>query len=184
MTEIKAIETVYDNHKFRSRLEARWAVFFKTLGVKYEYEKEGYEINGCYYLPDFFLPEIPLWVEAKGEGPTYLEILLLSMLADNTKNRGTIVGGIRNYLEEDVYSGDWERYHTAFLDEDISDAPYFFCECRYCGAIGFEWSGYGSRINCCTRNKEVGDYATSQSPRLVEAYRTAIQARFEHGEKG
>lgn len=29
---IKAIETEYDGHKFRSRLEARWAVFFNAIG--------------------------------------------------------------------------------------------------------------------------------------------------------
>ena len=43
--EIKPIETVYNGYRFRSRLEARWAVFFDTLGIEYEYEKEGYEIK-------------------------------------------------------------------------------------------------------------------------------------------
>ena len=51
---IKAIETEYNGYKFRSRLEARWAVFFDALGVKYEYEPEGFNLgNGRYYLPDF-----------------------------------------------------------------------------------------------------------------------------------
>jgi hypothetical protein len=30
-TEIKAIETSYKGYRFRSRLEARWAVFFDAL---------------------------------------------------------------------------------------------------------------------------------------------------------
>ena len=51
---IKAIETYYNGYRFRSRLEARWAVFFDTLGVKYEYEPEGFELDGgLRYLPDF-----------------------------------------------------------------------------------------------------------------------------------
>lgn len=51
---IKPIETEYNGYKFRSRLEARWAVFFDALGVKYEYEPEGFDLgNGKYYLPDF-----------------------------------------------------------------------------------------------------------------------------------
>lgn len=51
---IKAIETVYNGYRFRSRLEARWAVFFDALGVKYEYEPEGFELpSGQWYLPDF-----------------------------------------------------------------------------------------------------------------------------------
>jgi hypothetical protein len=36
--EIKPIETEYGGYKFRSRLEARWAVFFDTAKIKYEYE--------------------------------------------------------------------------------------------------------------------------------------------------
>ena len=51
---IKAIETEYNGYKFRSRLEARWAVFFDALGIKYEYEPEGFKLpSGQEYLPDF-----------------------------------------------------------------------------------------------------------------------------------
>jgi hypothetical protein len=64
---MKAIETRYNNYRFRSRLEARWAVFFDTLGVPYEYEREGFELGGVYYLPDFWLPEQQCWVEIKPE---------------------------------------------------------------------------------------------------------------------
>ena len=50
------IQTYYDGYKFRSRLEARWAVFFNALGIKYEYEPEGYILNnGTKYLPNFKL---------------------------------------------------------------------------------------------------------------------------------
>ena len=51
---IKAIETVYDGYRFRSKLEATWAVFFNALGVEYEYEPEGFVLpDGSKYLPDF-----------------------------------------------------------------------------------------------------------------------------------
>ena len=54
---MKAIETEYNGYGFRSRLEARWAVFFDTLGIRYEYEPEGFVLsNGEQYLPDFFFP--------------------------------------------------------------------------------------------------------------------------------
>ena len=54
MNTIKPIETVYNGYRFRSRLEARWAVFFDALKVNYEYEPEGFELpSGNYYLPDF-----------------------------------------------------------------------------------------------------------------------------------
>lgn len=64
--KIKPIETRYNGYRFRSRLEARWAVFFDTLGIKYEYEKEGYDLGKAgYYLPDFWLPQVHMWAEVK-----------------------------------------------------------------------------------------------------------------------
>lgn len=45
---IKAIQTFYKGYHFRSRLEARWAVFFDTLGIKYQYEIEGFEKEDRY----------------------------------------------------------------------------------------------------------------------------------------
>lgn len=63
---MKAIETVYQGYRFRSRLEARWAVFFDAYGVSWEYEKEGFNLGEYgYYLPDFWLPDSKLWVEIK-----------------------------------------------------------------------------------------------------------------------
>ena len=65
--EIKAIETEYNGYRFRSRLEARWAVFFDTLGIRYEYEPEGYVLSdGGKYLPDFYLPDYKYYAEVKG----------------------------------------------------------------------------------------------------------------------
>lgn len=60
-----AIETEYDGYRFRSRLEARWAVFFDAMGIRYEYEPEGFGFGGTRYLPDFYLPEFGVYVEIK-----------------------------------------------------------------------------------------------------------------------
>jgi len=63
---IKAIETIYDGYKFRSRLEARWAVFFNAMGWEYKYEPEGFVLDdGVAYLPDFYLPDLHTWIEVK-----------------------------------------------------------------------------------------------------------------------
>lgn len=71
MQRTEAIETCYNGYRFRSRLEARWAVVFDAMGIKYRYEEEGYKLkraNGWYvqYLPDFHLPEMNKWCECKG----------------------------------------------------------------------------------------------------------------------
>ncbi len=66
--KIRAIETHYAGCRFRSRLEARWAVFFDTLGIKWVYEPEGYILpNGEWYLPDFWLPQVKMFAEMKPE---------------------------------------------------------------------------------------------------------------------
>lgn len=82
---IKAIETVYKGYRFRSRLEARWAVFFDCRRVKWEYEKEGYVLsNGEFYLPDFWLPEFNAFVEIKALPPTDAEINKAKLLRDGS----------------------------------------------------------------------------------------------------
>ena len=64
------IQTEYKGYKFRSRLEARWAVFFDAVGCQYEYEPEGYELqDGTKYLPDFYIPKHDLFVEIKPAMP-------------------------------------------------------------------------------------------------------------------
>lgn len=65
--EIKAIETEYKGYRFRSRLEARWAVFFDACKIDYEYEPEGYEDKEIKYLPDFYLPKFDLHCEVKSD---------------------------------------------------------------------------------------------------------------------
>lgn len=74
MTEFKAIETIYKGYRFRSRLEARWAVFFDGIGAPWEYEPEGFEADdGSRYLPDFRVDfnGTKFWVEVKGEPDFY-----------------------------------------------------------------------------------------------------------------
>lgn len=66
-----SIDTYYDRNYFRSRLEARWAVFFNKAGIKYQYEPQGFKSDsGEMYLPDFYLPETYL---RKSKG-VYVEI--------------------------------------------------------------------------------------------------------------
>lgn len=67
---MKAIETEYAGCRFRSRLEARWAVVFDHLLIPWQYEPQGFERvwggENVRYLPDFYLPESETWVEVKG----------------------------------------------------------------------------------------------------------------------
>jgi hypothetical protein len=61
---IFAIPTEWEGYRFRSRLEARWSIFFKRIGIEFQYEPEGVILSdGTWYLPDFFLPRVNMWAE-------------------------------------------------------------------------------------------------------------------------
>ena len=52
---MKAIETQYAGVRFRSRLEARWALFFDACHAPWVYEREAFALPSGNYLPDFWL---------------------------------------------------------------------------------------------------------------------------------
>lgn len=189
---IKPIETVYKGYRFRSRLEARWAVFFDSLGLHWEYEKEGFDLNGKYYLPDFYLPHLDLWVEIKPGDPDnwpedhcvfdYLENLLESDEDEEYNNSPIrnfiILVGVPGEGPQDT-SDSWP--YCGYIP---GDCYYRWCECPVCGKIGIEYDGRAARIcgQKCLPNSDKS-YNT-HSPRLLSAYHRARGARFEHGEKG
>lgn len=85
--EIKAIPTLYKGIWFRSRLEARWAVYFDhahLFGFKWEYEPEGFTDGNLRYLPDFWLPVSRHYIEIKHKYPSPLEIDKAKMLVIGT----------------------------------------------------------------------------------------------------
>jgi hypothetical protein len=147
---IKAIATKYDGRFFRSRTEARWAVFFNAIGIKYEYEKEGFKLeHGC-YLPDFWLPEIDCWIEIKGEKPTENENNLCSDLAFETKKRCFLFVGNPTITPDDGNNYTQNKYFTE--QYGAIDEPYIFCACPDCGSMDIQWGGNWERneheINC------------------------------------
>ena len=91
---IKAIETQYKGYRFRSRLEARWAVFFDALCLRWEYEPEGFDLGEFgWYLPDFYLPDWDVWIEVKPDIPAYEDLLRftafhMAKAADEIKESG------------------------------------------------------------------------------------------------
>ena len=189
---LKAIDTVYKGHRFRSRLEARWAVFFNSLGLPYEYEKEGFDLDGILYLPDFWMPSLDIYVEIKGSALTKLDERKIEALAEaSDKECLVLIGqigppdtGYSVPYECRMYS--WYPVDPAAEDAELHscnyDFPYMWCECVICGKIGAEFDGRSGRI-CNHPNGYEKNY-TADSPRLMAAYRAAMGARFEHGESG
>lgn len=74
MPDIMALPTTYGGIKFRSRLEARWALFFDAAGLRFHYEPEGFALpGGIAYLPDFWLPGFRMFLEVKPGEPSPAE---------------------------------------------------------------------------------------------------------------
>jgi len=204
---IQAIQTRYAGCMFRSRLEARWAVFFDELGIPWEYEPQGYTIGPDHdrrpYLPDFYLPELALWVEVKGKPLTDDELWLVCNSTVTHSGWGLpdgggkilLLGGIPD-VRDDVrvwhplfqfHKGDIYRSHFEFTaDKRIEEL------------FSFEWlilpwfDGDGD-VNRVHGSLSVGNpspmlheaWVFGPIPPLVrDAYAAARSARFEHGHSG
>ena len=98
---MKPIETYWKGRMFRSRLEARWAVFFETTWIQWDYEPEGYMLRSGPYLPDFFLrldtsphEGAGYWVEVKPAGlPSERVMTRMRDLCVDTGHNGFVVAG-------------------------------------------------------------------------------------------
>lgn len=104
---LKAIETRYKGYLFRSRTEARWAVFFDMLNLNWEYENEGYELGDVRYLPDFFIKDTGSFIEIKGSLPVPSEMRKLTRLAEESNKMCFLVVG-------NPYTRNIDCYHTVF----------------------------------------------------------------------
>lgn len=179
---ITAIETRYKGYRFRSRLEARWAVFFDALDISWEYEKEGYNLgNGLYYLPDFWLPEFHTWVEIKGCSPTKEELHKAGLLFDNDSWHPVVIFSGPPSVNVEGY-GWWANECGPTCD--------YVClrVCSQCGQIDWSWNDHKYSV-CIEENDTFINIRkcecikpTDDIERLNEACKAAKSARFEHGE--
>jgi hypothetical protein len=81
--DIKSKRTIYNGNSFRSKLEARWAVFFDSLGLGYQYEPEYDEVyEGVWYKPDFRIPSLNCHIEIKPKKPNERALLKAAGWAD------------------------------------------------------------------------------------------------------
>ena len=183
-TELKAIETVYKGNRYRSRLEARWAVFYETLGIPYEYEPQGYNLGEAgLYLPDFWLPEHKCFVEIKGTWPDSKELAIIEALAvQSGKPVFLFVGQIEEFhiQYEESKNGLLLRFSNdadLFTSNGFKYSQYYWTKCELCGKYDISYCGV---VGYCQDDHRIGAYENS----VKIAYLKAKQARFEHGERG
>lgn len=68
---LRPIQVKWHGCRFRSKLEAQWAVVFECIGLEWEYEPTGYDLgNGLWYMPDFAVAGLV----GVGEGWAFVEV--------------------------------------------------------------------------------------------------------------
>jgi len=160
---IRAIETAYKGYRFRSRLEARWAVFFDALGIEWQYEPEGFELEAGRYLPDFLIRcdingvSCLNFVEIKGAPPTELDLILADQLA---KALDCCV---------QLFQGDPRDAVARRFFPQIAPACAESCSINLLGFFAWAWTGFDREPS---------------SAEIARAADAARSARFEHGETG
>lgn len=178
---LKAIETFYNGYRFRSRLEARWAVFFDESGIRYEYEAEGYNLDGHRYLPDFWLPDKDCWAEIKGfesyflpeEGRLSDDMTKCMLLARHSgKSVLWLKGQIPN-LRLNLTKHGFPVDHDDFYSLGFQDVAWL----EVTPAFDFDRTGWGGLEVCWPADRYSWLYNE-------DALFRARQARFEHGESG
>ena len=182
VAEINALPTLYNGVEFRSRLEGRWAVFMDHLGVAWEYEAEGFDLWGDWYLPDFRIPHLEAWLEIKPMQPNKRErrvAELLSIASD--KDVYTFCEGFHSDLAR--FQPAAESWLESSDGTPIWDDGYLWCECPTCGYIGIEFEGRSDRLGChakgCPRQNEFADRGhNATSYRLLAAYEAARTWKF------
>lgn len=182
---INPIETHYAGCRFRSRTEARWAVFFATLGIRWEYEPQGYLVNGKPYLPDFEVA-MPtgerIFAEVKGAGADEHEgahVDLCRALARESGRRVLLLVGVPAHRLYHVFAPGLPggSFMAAFFHDDghmltVAD-QYWFQMVALDEATG---------VLEFTHNER--GLIKSFGQGLVDAVAAARSARFEHGESG
>ena len=170
---MKAIETEFDGIKFRSRLEARWALFLKELGVEYFYEQEAFALSCGNYLPDFWLPSLHTFLEIKPFTPTVEEQRKCQWLAAESGRRVHLVP---------YEPGGWNRHegpesHTfiPFSGEADCVYGYTFSICPVCWGVDLAWGGIRDRIcgdDCSGLQARVrGRPSTDEAARRANTHR-------------
>lgn len=103
---IEALSTEYQGKKFRSRTEARWAVFFQTLGLAWQHEQEGFDVEGTWYLPDFYLADFPMFIEVKPDQTDGTERAKFAAMCKHKATRGIIAYGAPNIRRANLLAYD------------------------------------------------------------------------------
>lgn len=166
--KFEPIPTDYKGYRFRSKTEARWAVFFTELGLSWVYEEQGFDMDGTWYLPDFSINDWNGYVEIKGREPSSEEVEKCKSLNKGSDRTVLLIYGQPYPKEYKVIV-----YNGKTLCEDGQ-----FLQCRRCDGIWVagDYSGLSLDTKAMSCEKCPDKYPVF-SDQLQEAF---AQARTFH----
>ena len=192
MKALRSKRTLYKDILFRSKLEAKWAVFFDNVGIAYEYEPEWDQVDigigYIHYKPDFYLPDLDLWIEVKPvtfKNMRYGDVKKAEGWARDYEGLLVLVGqpSIPRQTTKAHYHLTWYEKKNAFF---LSDHMWW-CECPKCGRIDVRPYG-GIPVDCDKScypepsydlfGEELPEPEGHKSPRLKNACRIARNFEF------
>ena len=170
-------ETIFDGHRFRSRLEARWAVFFKTLGIIYEYQREAFELPSGWFLPAFWLPVEKCWIHIAPTGSSKFSEPCHELSSRSGEQVLYVVGN-------PWQMGYCIQVYSVRSPETTFDTPYnedaVFAEDRKADrCLWISGDNGASSLTPSTDSKHGEDWPMENGSWLCNAYETAKLAGFE-----
>lgn len=121
-----AIPQLHDGILYRSRTEARWGEFWSLAQVPVEYEPEGFDLDGEWYVPDFRVG--PVYFEVKGAAPTAREWRVARLLAKETCVPVVVAVGNPGFADLHVIKVDGSTTKCTIVEEFRSEQGAWLAE--------------------------------------------------------
>jgi hypothetical protein len=183
MPTLKPIETEAFGRLFRSRLEARCAVFLEAMGLRWEYEPEGFELPSGRYLPDFKVYDADklhgfYWLECKGGKPKDQEVQLAKELCESSLGAPCV-----------VFTSETMEFVRLYYLRGI-DGDNYYLPSQACHRYGDDFNSAFFITETLRAGDGNGDLERKlkarflvfwKSQKAFAAVNQALKARFEHG---
>lgn len=179
---IPAKEVIYNGQKYRSTLEARWAMFFDLAHIKFVYELQTFycgtydDCSDVFYEPDFYLPEYDIYCEVKAT-ETQLAHSFINKIqyaidfnqTDISRKGLLILGQIPKYN----YSIPVFKYLYCYKGICAGNALFDVWRgegCLYRSIMYRRWTAYGSRETDYYGISGAESYALEDTELMLDGY--------------
>lgn len=162
--KFSVVRQQYNGIQFRSRLEARWAVWFDVMQIPYVYEPEGVILwRGGVYLPDFYLP--------RHHGGVFVEVKP-NEFTEEEKKKCRMLCRMSNQHVIMLDSAPEPVIYPCYMWGGINDGEPFETDV----ILHFDCTQSERRFFTGVGDLDRWAYSTKATPIALDAYRAALGA--------